>query len=94
MKITHHPDPVGHTENADGTPHLAYYDNDRTTSFVWSGSIERPIAVCPNGYGEPATAFIHLDATDFGLDTPTVPSIIVALTVLRDAANIYLEPTT
>lgn len=45
------------TEAADGTVHLAYFAED--TSFIWSGSAERPIQVCPGGYGEPVTDTIE-----------------------------------
>lgn len=38
-------------EDADGTPHLSYFAEG--ISFVWSGSAERPIQVCPGGAGEP-----------------------------------------
>lgn len=50
------------TEGADGTPHLTYYVDD--VSFVWSGNIERPIQVCPGGYGEPVVDTIWPDNPD------------------------------
>lgn len=38
-------------EDEDGTAHLSYFAEG--VSFVWSGSAERPIQVCPGGSGEP-----------------------------------------
>lgn len=50
-------------EDADGTPHLSYFAE--STSFVWSGSAERPIQVCDGAAGEPCTDTIWLDE-EFG----------------------------
>lgn len=47
-------------ENADGIPHLTFYDPNENISFVWSGDFDRPIQVCPGGYGEPAAAEIDV----------------------------------
>lgn len=41
-------------QNADGYPHLAYFDKATDTSYVWDG-IRPTIQVCPGGYGEPVT---------------------------------------
>lgn len=42
---------VEHHENADGYPHLAFYDGEADVSYVWGGG--NYVQVCPNGYGEP-----------------------------------------
>lgn len=44
------------TEAADGTPHLSYFKDE--VPFVWSGSAERPIQVCPGAAGEAVQATI------------------------------------
>jgi hypothetical protein len=71
-------------ENADGTAHLAYYAED--VSFVWSGSAERPIQVCPGGYGEPPVAVVWPNLGHEGLVT-----LQVALRVFRETCDEWLE---
>lgn len=39
-------------QNADGTPHLTYYDQEHLLSFVWDGNSDH-IDVSHGGYGEP-----------------------------------------
>lgn len=51
--------------NADGKPHLTYFDTEHNISFVWSGVYGEDIQVCPGGYGEPArwyqpTEYLHI----------------------------------
>ena len=46
-------------EDADGYPYLAYYRNDLTLGFVWSGDQERPAQVTRE-MGEPVIDTFHL----------------------------------
>lgn len=46
-------------EDADGYPYLAYYRNDLTLGFVWSGDQERPVQVTRE-MGEPVIDTFHL----------------------------------
>lgn len=57
---------------ADGKAHVAYYDHERSISYVWDGG--GIIEVCPGGYGEPVIA--RLKAT---YDMVTAPTPEVAL---------------
>lgn len=88
-----HPFPAGYpSEAADGTPHLTYFADD--TSFVWSGSAERPVQVCPGGYGEPVNDTFYVT---FGGDGTTVqppPNWVplhLALAEFRRACDEYLR---
>lgn len=46
-------------QNADGTPHMTYYDAERQLSFVWDGR-STEIEVSVGGYGEPVRDVIDL----------------------------------
>lgn len=46
-------------QNADGTPHFAYFDLPTQLSFVWNGNFEQAIEVCWGGYAEPVIDHIE-----------------------------------
>lgn len=76
------------SEAADGTPHLTYFADN--TSFVWSGSAERPVQVCPGGYGEPVAAtFEPMDVPD--MDGWHRMSPMRALTVFKSVCDQWLR---
>jgi hypothetical protein len=72
-------------EDEDGTPHLSYFAE--STSFVWSGSAERPIQVCDGAAGELVTDTIWLPNPD----SPGVMALPLALTVFKRACDDYLR---
>lgn len=77
-------------ESADGTPHMTYYDTATETSFVWSGSAERPIEVCPGGYGEAVTA--EIDPVDVpALDRAERMPAYQLLAVFRSVCDQWLR---
>ena len=53
-------------QNADGTPHFAYFISEEHggprggVSFVWTGDYNQPIEMCIGGYGEPATIRVRM----------------------------------
>jgi hypothetical protein len=77
------------TEAADGTPHLSYFAGD--TSFVWSGSAERPVQVCPGGYGEPVRDTFWLGLRPGGLDRGWRVPLHIMLDEFRRACEQYLH---
>jgi hypothetical protein len=74
------------TEAADGSAHLTYFAED--TSFVWSGSAERPIQVCPGGYGEPVTDVIWPDWMGYDPGDRALPTMLVRF---RQSCDEYLR---
>lgn len=40
-------------QGSDGTAHYAYYNSERSLSFVWNGDATQSILVSHDGYGEP-----------------------------------------
>lgn len=71
-------------EDADGTAFLSYFAEN--TSFVWSGSAERPVQVCDGGAGEPVTDVFWLDWPG-----PYGPGHIAVLDLFRRACDHYLR---
>lgn len=56
---------VANHQARDGTVHLAYFDVESDTSFVWNGTNGRLVDVCPGGYGEPTRARFELQFNPF-----------------------------
>lgn len=50
-------------QNADGTPHVTYYDQEHLLSFVWDGTSDH-IDVSHGGYGEPVVDTIPVPYLD------------------------------
>lgn len=65
--ITYRPEPH---QAEDGTAHIAFFDKESCTSFVWNLTQGTSVDVCPGGYGEPVQDQFGLDpaiATDYEL---------------------------
>lgn len=75
-------------EDEDGTPHLSYFAEQ--TSFVWSGSAERPIQVCDGAAGEPVTDTIdptkHITQSEWVDLRP-----LGLLSMFKDICDTYLR---
>lgn len=54
----------------DGKAHVAYYDQERSISYIWDGG-ER-IEVCPGGYGERVVARLKANYAMVTSPTPEV----------------------
>lgn len=57
-------------QNADGKPHMTYYNREHHLSFVWDG-LSRVIDVCVGGYAEPVYFEIPVTAA---LGVPDFPA--------------------
>lgn len=70
-------------QNDDGTPHFAYYRQDKGLSFTWNGRVGNVLDVSYGGYGEPVFATLGLG---FDPSTHRLPEAFAQMKKVADRA--------
>ncbi len=77
-------------QDADGTPHMTYYDFDHAMSFAWDG-LSNTVQVMQGGYGEPVVDTFEVNEMPCALRFDYNFQAAQFLSWFRIACEQYLE---